>query len=232
MTHYDAVLFDMDGVTVTSANAWRTLERETILPTAANGVDVEAVRALSVADSYDRLEATDSVSLNVDREGFVGLYDTYAEEVYHERADLMDGYERFVEGLRAAELAVGLVSASCRDWVEMVLDRHELHDAYDVVLSADDVDGPSKPAPTPYQQAAAELDVDPERCLVVEDSLHGIESAVAAGAYCIALRGAGNRTTDLSKADAIADDPTELRETVTDLLDRTPSVGPTSAFET
>jgi len=232
MTHYDAVLFDMDGVTVTSANAWRTLERETILPAAADGVDIEEVRALSVADSYDRLQAMESVSLNVDREGFVELYDTYAREVYHERAALMDGYERFVEDLRAAGLAIGLVSASCRDWVEMVLDHHDLYDAYDVVLSADDVDGPSKPAPTPYQQAAAELDVDPERCLVVEDSLHGIESAVAAGAYCIALRGAGNRTTDLSQADAIADDPTELREIVADLLGRATSVDPTSAVET
>ena len=226
MTHYDAVLFDMDGVTVTSANAWRTLEREAILPAAADGVDVESIRALSVADSYDRLKADESVTMHVDREEFLGLYDEHAEEVYHERADLMDGYEQFVTDLRKAGLGVGLVSASCREWVEMVLDSFALHDSYDVVLSADDVDGPSKPEPTPYLQAAAELGVDPERCLVVEDSIHGIESARAAGAYCIALRGAGNRTTDLSRADAIAEDPAELRETVFELLGQTASAEP------
>jgi HAD superfamily hydrolase (TIGR01509 family) len=218
MTEYDAVLFDMDGVTVSTANAWRTLEAEEILPAAGDGIDIEDVRALSVEDSYERLDLMASVTLHVDRQGFLDLYNGYAEEVYRERAALMDGYEAFVGRLDDRGLGIGLVSASCREWVEMVLDRFDLWDAYDVILSATDVDGPSKPDPTPYLMAADSLGVDPERCIVVEDSVHGIESATAAGAYCIALRGAGNETTDLSTADAIADDAADLRERVFELL--------------
>ena len=218
MSGYQAVFFDMDGVTVATANAWRKLEAEQILPAAGEGIDIETIRALSPEDSYDRLASMDEVSLRVDRDEFVALYDEYAEEVYLERATLLDGYEALLTDLRAAGVALGLVSASCRDWVELVLDRFELHDAYDVVVSSTDIDGPSKPNPTPYLTAADQVGVDPERCIVVEDSAHGIAAATAAGAYTIALRGAGNRETDLSPADTVVADPEVLRTHLFDLL--------------
>ncbi len=218
MSEYQAVLFDMDGVTVATANAWRELEAEEILPAAGEGIDIETIRALSPEDSYERLESMDEVTLRVDRDEFVGLYDEYAEEVYLERATLLDGYEPLLADLRDEELALGLVSASCRDWVALVLERFDLGDAYDVVVSSTDIDGPSKPNPTPYLVAAEQIGVDPEQCIVVEDSAHGIAAATAAGAYCIALRGAGNQETDLSSADAIVTDPTELRTHLFDLL--------------
>jgi phosphoglycolate phosphatase-like HAD superfamily hydrolase len=59
----------------------------------------------------------------------------------------------------------------------------------DIVVSATDIDGPSKPAPLPYRQAAANLGTDPEHCLAIEDSLHGIRAAVDAGAHCIVIKG-------------------------------------------
>ncbi len=222
MTGYEAVLFDMDGVTVATANAWRQLERDEILPAAGKGIDIERVRALSPEDSYETLVAIDDVTLQVDRDEFLDLYNEYAEEVYLERATLMDGYETFLDDLREAETPVGLVSASCRDWVEVMLDRFDLGEAYDVVVSSTEIDGPSKPSPTPYLTAAERLGVDPDRCIVIEDSAHGIESATTAGAYCIALRGAGNRETDLSPADEVVEDAAELRERVFDLLTSDP----------
>ena len=64
------------------------------------------------------------------------------------------------------------------------------------LLSAYDVDM-WKPDPAVFFAAAAVLDVDPERCAVVEDSRPGIEGAVAAGMQVFALD-PGNRFTDLS----------------------------------
>jgi beta-phosphoglucomutase len=44
-----------------------------------------------------------------------------------------------------------------------------------------------KPAADPYVEAAHRLDVDPHRCVAIEDSRWGIQSAVAAGMTCIAV---------------------------------------------
>ena len=45
----------------------------------------------------------------------------------------------------------------------------------------------SKPAPAPYLHAAAVLSVEPQRCVVFEDSLPGLRAARAAGMRSVAL---------------------------------------------
>lgn len=214
-TEYDAVLFDMDGVTVETAAAWHEIERTHVLPTATTGnPPSEAIRALSVEDAYEQLTGIEETSVVVDIEEFARLYDEQAEDVYREHATLLDGYHELIETIREAGFAVGLVSASRRSWVEMVIDRFDLHDAYDVVVTATDIDGPSKPDPTTYLEAADTLAVEPARCVVVEDSPHGIEAAVGAGMTCIGLRGDGNRAADLSEATVVVDGPAELRDEI------------------
>ena len=219
MSGYEAVLFDMDGVTVETAAAWRRLERTEILPSATeSGAPADAIRALSVADAYARLAAMEGVDLTVDAQGFEALYTEHAAEVYRERACLMDGYRELLGRLRAGGLALGLVSASRRTWVEMVLDRFDLGGVYDVVVSASDIDGPAKPEPGIYRAAARRLDLPPGRCLAVEDSTHGVAAATGAGVTCLALRGDGNANSDLSAANAVVESPAELRA---ELLTRT-----------
>ncbi len=56
----------------------------------------------------------------------------------------------------------------------------------DVVVSSEDIER-GKPDPQCYQVAASRLGVDPRRCLVVEDSPHGLAAAKAAGCATIAL---------------------------------------------
>jgi haloacid dehalogenase superfamily, subfamily IA, variant 3 with third motif having DD or ED len=209
---YEAVLFDMDGVTVETAAAWRRLEQTEILPAATeSGAPADAIRALSVDDAYARLAAMEGVDLTVDARAFETLYTEHAAEVYRERACLMDGYRDLLERLRADGFALGLVSASRRAWVEMVLDRFDLRGAYDVVVSSTDIDGPAKPDPGIYRAAAERLDCPPGRCLAVEDSTHGVAAATGAGVTCLALRGDGNTDSDLSAASAVVDSPGELR---------------------
>jgi len=208
---FDAVLFDMDGVTVDTAGAWRTLEESEILPAASDPtVDISTIRARSVDDTYDKLQGMDDIDLRVDREELWELYDEHAQTVYGERATLFEGYRELLDAIDAGGYSIGLVSASPRRWVQVVLDRFDLEARYDVIVTSTDIDGPSKPDPTTYRVAAAELGVDPGRCLVIEDSPHGIESATRAGAYCLGLRGDGNADLDLSRADEIVE-PDDLR---------------------
>jgi sugar-phosphatase len=53
-------------------------------------------------------------------------------------------------------------------------------------VTADDI-AKGKPDPEIFLLAAKRLDVDPERCVVFEDSIAGVTAAKAAGMYCAAI---------------------------------------------
>jgi beta-phosphoglucomutase-like phosphatase (HAD superfamily) len=59
------------------------------------------------------------------------------------------------------------------------------------IYSADHVKA-GKPAPDLFLHSAAQLDVDPGRCLVIEHSVHGVLAAIAAGMTPIGFVGGGH----------------------------------------
>lgn len=72
------------------------------------------------------------------------------------------------------------------------LERTGLYDlAAPHVYSADLVDH-GKPAPDIFLYTAQKLDVDPARCLVLEDSENGVKSGVAAGMTVWGFLGGGH----------------------------------------
>ena len=82
-----------------------------------------------------------------------------------------------------------------------MLSRFGLSRAFGAVVTGDDAPGRTKPAPDLYLLAAKGLGVEPERCLAVEDSRHGVAAAKAAGMACLAFRNGHNDEQDLSSAD-------------------------------
>lgn len=80
----------------------------------------------------------------------------------------------------AATRPVAIASSAHRDVIDAALDATRLEDVFQVVVSSDEV-AHGKPAPDVYLEAAARLEVAPERCLVVEDSYNGVRAARAAG---------------------------------------------------
>ena len=57
---------------------------------------------------------------------------------------------------------------------------------FDVTVCGDEVPA-RKPDPAPYRQAMATLDVDPRSSVVIEDSLVGVTSGLAAGATVLGV---------------------------------------------
>lgn len=72
-----------------------------------------------------------------------------------------------------------------------------------VLITVDDV-ARGKPHPDPFLAAAERLGADPTRCLVVEDTPKGLESARAAGCFTLAVVTTTPR--EALQADAIVDD--------------------------
>ena len=77
------------------------------------------------------------------------------------------------------------------------------------VFTAADV-ARGKPAPDLFLWAAQRMGVGPDRCVVVEDSPHGVAGARAAGMPCIGFAGSVTSRAQLADADLIIDDMSGL----------------------
>ena len=81
--------------------------------------------------------------------------------------------------LNTAGVPCALVTMSYRRFVEPVLEALP-RDTFAAVVTGDAVSR-GKPHPEPYLKAARDLDVDPARCVAIEDSNTGARSAENAG---------------------------------------------------
>jgi HAD superfamily hydrolase (TIGR01509 family) len=82
--------------------------------------------------------------------------------------------------LTSAGVALGLVTGSSANTVNVFLDVLAQPGRFSVVVSADD-EPVGKPSPKPYLRAARALGVDPGDCWAIEDSAAGLASAISAG---------------------------------------------------
>lgn len=208
----DALIFDMDGVLVDSEQYWHH-EQEKLLADAVeeDTVTPEDIQGMNPADQYDHLNKEYTVVMSKQR--FLEYYHDHAATVYQEKAALLDGARDLLDDVRDHDVRTAIASSSFRTWVEMVADRFDLTPLFDAIVSADSIDGRSKPAPDIYLHAADELGVDPADCVVVEDSEHGVTAAKEAGMTCIGYH-PGDSDHTLDAADTVVDSPAALREAV------------------
>jgi HAD superfamily hydrolase (TIGR01509 family) len=116
------------------------------------------------------------------------------------------GAIELVERLRG-RVPMALASNSSRQLVSTALTTAGLTDAFDAIITADDV-AAAKPAPDVYLLACERLGVSPEDSLALEDSPSGIAAAKAAGLACIAVPQFAE--TDVSEADRVIDSLEDL----------------------
>lgn len=103
------------------------------------------------------------------------------------------GVTALVHELAAGGIPLAVASGALRHEVELFLKVLGLEDAFSVIVAADDVSR-SKPDPETYLAALKRLQTglgsnhaDPTRCIAIEDTPTGIQSAKAAGLFVIGV---------------------------------------------
>ena len=217
MSPLRAVIFDFDGVIVDSEPLHLAAFRSALAPEGIELTDAE------YWESYLGYDDHDAVVAALERAGRRAAPDLVrtlmAEKAAHfltlvgAGVVVFPGVEAFVEAARSrGPLAVG--SGALRNEIEIILEGAGLRSAFRVIVSAEDVTH-GKPDPETYTRALAELradvpDLEPAFCLVVEDSVAGVEAAKAAGMRCLAVTNSCPRSA-LGAADAVVDSLAEVR---------------------
>jgi HAD superfamily hydrolase (TIGR01549 family) len=92
----------------------------------------------------------------------------------------------YLQEVRNSGVRTGLATMSYCYQVQRVLKVLGLSNAFDFIATRDDVEH-GKPDPEIYFLVARELEVQPEDCLVIEDSPAGVKAALAAGMNVVAV---------------------------------------------
>lgn len=190
-------LFDLDGVVIDTEGVysrfWVDIEQKypTGIPNFA--VKIKGTNLASIMSHY-----TDPVAHEAVLKALAEFEHTMTYEIFPEA-------ERFIRELRAAGVPCAMVTSSGEMKLQRLFAQHpHLRGYFDAIVSGEMVQH-SKPHPECFEKGARMIGCSPERCVVFEDSLLGVESGKAAGAKVVALPTTFPEAIKNTEADKIID---------------------------
>lgn len=197
----EALIFDMDGVICDTMPyhlaAWEKYIAQTPELPDAMQTHLHRMGGKRNSELLRELVSNDLTDAQIHQWG------SEKEAVYREliRGQIvwLPGLVDFLAQARAAGLKLGLGTSACHENVELLLSQENLGQFFDALVIETDVER-GKPDPQCYQLVAQRLEVNPQRCLVFEDAVAGVQAARQARMGCwgvlttqaeIDLRGAG-----------------------------------------
>lgn len=119
------------------------------------------------------------------------------------------GIIELINDLLKENVRIAVASSASDKRIKTILEVIKLSDKFEVIISADHIKN-SKPHPEIYLIAAKTLEVDPKDCIAIEDATNGVISAKSAGMKVVGFLGSSDNTQDLSDADLIIENFSEL----------------------
>ena len=184
-----ACIFDLDGVIVDTARyhflAWKRLTDQ--LGINFTEADNERLKGVSRIASLEIILEIGNVKAdeNQKHEYATRKNQWYVDYISKMTPDeILPGSIAFIKELRKAGIHVAIGSASKN--TPTILERVGISDLFDAVADGNIVKK-AKPDPEVFLKAAELLDVKPERCIVFEDAVAGVQAAINAGMVCIGI---------------------------------------------
>jgi len=201
---FEAILFDCDGVLVDS---------EAITCGVLRDMFDEQGWRMTLAECMQRFvgHTVKSQRSMIEAHTGVPLTDTWLEQFYALRNERLTQDITAIEGVHEAvahlndhcQGRIAVASGADRFKVEMMLKQVGLIEFFEGRIFSGHEMPRSKPYPDVYLAAAAHLQIDPARCLVIEDTTVGITAGVAAGATVWAYAPPGADAHALRQAGAV-----------------------------
>jgi beta-phosphoglucomutase len=184
---FEAVIFDWDGTLADTRKAivasFQKALKEINLEVPTQYIE----RRIGIGASETFREILQAANRRVDEKIVKQLVERKSKvqiELATEVA-LFEGARELLEVLRG-RVKVGLASMNNRSVIMHLLQINGIADYFDTILTVEAVSH-SKPDPEIFLKTASQLEISPQRSVVLEDSLFGVQAAKAAEMGCIAV---------------------------------------------
>ncbi len=180
-----AILLDYDGVVVHSEPLYEKVElrqfsRYGIHPSPEEWAQFKGISAEAFFKLIKAKYLPDADIAALNREWQADLLREFAENL-----SFVKGFQAFYEKIQGKS-KLAIVTSSSREIIQWIAQNTACLPKVDLIITADDVEN-TKPHPEPYLMATEQLGLHASECLVIEDSVHGIHSGLAAGAKVLAF---------------------------------------------
>ena len=192
---FQAVIFDMDGLLMDSERVGLTVMHECGL---LQGYDIPVDMVRETIGSNNR-SASDFYhqffpDLDTARM-FQDFKNAMCDLAKQGKIPLKAGARELLEAVKARHIPMAVASSSGPSTIRVYLESAGIIAYFDQIVTGSGL--PSKPAPDVFLKTAAALNVPPESCLVLEDSIHGVQAGRAAGMTVVMIPDMISYTEDL-----------------------------------
>ena len=178
--HFEAVIFDMDGVLIDSEPLWKIAMEKVFsdLGCKLSKNDFQRTVGLRIDEVINYWNKDQNLGVADEKSVEDDIINRMIELV-RENPIPLTGVMETLEYLSKNKLKIGLATSSPNQLLQAVLNGLKIDHFFDVAHSAE-FEEFGKPHPAVYLETAKKLNVDSNKCLVIEDSLNGIISGMSA----------------------------------------------------
>ncbi|MGI6180875.1 MAG: HAD family hydrolase [Agathobaculum sp.] len=190
------IIMDFDGLIVDTEVVWYQIFADWFRRNKNYALSVQEFLTCVGSEAEALFRRLDEKGVHVDRAAF----EQQTFPLFVERSGRLPakpGVRAFLQNARQRGLSVALASSSVRKKPASHLERLDLMQYFDVLVTAEDV-ARVKPFPDLFCKAAAACGSSADECLVVEDSLNGLQAGRNAGMRVLVVPNDVTRYCDFS----------------------------------
>lgn len=203
MSVFEGAVFDIDGTLIDSMGLWYQVDVDFFR---ARNAEMPADYSAKVAQmgAWRTAEYTiDLLGLSETPEELLAIWNDMIRDEYLYRVPLKPYAKEYILSLKEQGTKLAVATALFPELYEPVLRRTSIYTYFDAFVSSAEIKC-EKCQPDIYLLAAERLGVAPDRCVVFEDIVAGIQGAKAAGMFAVGVYDKWDRT-DQSALAAAAD---------------------------
>lgn len=186
LDNFEAIIFDLDGTLIDSMWIWKQIDidflekRNIVLPDDLQK-DIEGMSFTETANYF-----IERFALNESLEDIQREWNEMAKQFYRKHIPLKEQVYEVIQYALSRGIKLGIGTSNSRELLHEVMEAHGLNAWFDSVRTSCEV-AKGKPSPDIFLKVAEDLMVNPERCLVFEDTHAGVLAAKNAGMTVYAI---------------------------------------------